>query len=182
MKRRPTQLEFALLGIVAPEPKSAYTVRKLFVDTPMRQFSSSPGSIYPALERLHADGLLSGRDEPGDRGRTRRVYSLTPRGRQRLRAWLAELPTREELANDVGSVFLRFSLMAGHLDDAEVVAFLDALEPLLIEYRDVMRKYVKQFRDQRARHAELGARNGVITFDGHLRWLREARERFRAAT
>ena len=45
------------------------------------------GSLYPALYRLEADGLVRGGWERGDaerRGPRRRIYRLTAKGRRRL--------------------------------------------------------------------------------------------------
>ena len=61
----------------------------------------SPGTLYPTLHRLEADGLLSSTQHVVD-GRTRRVYRATPAGRRALaedRHALAEL-AREVLGWD----------------------------------------------------------------------------------
>lgn len=45
------------------------------------------GSLYPALYKLEAAGLVKGAWEAGDsprRGPRRRIYRLTPKGRRRL--------------------------------------------------------------------------------------------------
>jgi DNA-binding PadR family transcriptional regulator len=61
----------------------------------------SPGTLYPTLHRLEAEGLLSSTQHVVD-GRTRRVYRATPAGRRALaedRHALAEL-AREVLGWD----------------------------------------------------------------------------------
>ncbi|MGW1707408.1 PadR family transcriptional regulator [Streptomyces sp. NPDC002206] len=61
----------------------------------------SPGTLYPTLHRLEADGLLVSEQRVVD-GRTRRVYKATKAGRQALaedRRALKEL-AREVLGND----------------------------------------------------------------------------------
>jgi DNA-binding PadR family transcriptional regulator len=61
----------------------------------------SPGTLYPTLHRLEADGLLQSRQHVVD-GRTRRLYRATTAGRAALaedRAALAEL-AREVLSHD----------------------------------------------------------------------------------
>jgi DNA-binding PadR family transcriptional regulator len=60
----------------------------------------SPGTLYPTLHRLEADGLLTSRQEVVE-GRTRRLYRATDAGRAVLaedRAALAEL-AREVLGS-----------------------------------------------------------------------------------
>lgn len=43
----------------------------------------SPGTLYPTLHRMEADGLLRSREEVVD-GRRRRVYTITRDGRRAL--------------------------------------------------------------------------------------------------
>jgi DNA-binding PadR family transcriptional regulator len=64
-------------------------------------YEISPGTLYPTLHRLEADGLLSSERRVVD-GRTRRVYRVTQQGRSALaedRAALADL-AREVLGSD----------------------------------------------------------------------------------
>ncbi|MFE2990602.1 PadR family transcriptional regulator [Streptomyces sp. NPDC059262] len=65
-------------------------------------YDISPGTLYPTLHRLEADGLLTSEQRVVD-GRTRRVYTATKAGKKALaedRRALREL-AREVLGNDV---------------------------------------------------------------------------------
>ena len=66
-------------------------------------YAISPGTLYPTLHRMEAEGLLrSQRRVVG--GRTRRAYRITPAGREALdveRRALREL-AREVLGHDAG--------------------------------------------------------------------------------
>ncbi len=55
-----TPLRLAILGLVAMHPQSGYDLRKIFETTPMGNFSSSPGAIYPALKSLEKKGRGGG--------------------------------------------------------------------------------------------------------------------------
>jgi DNA-binding PadR family transcriptional regulator len=67
---------------------SGYDIKRFLEDTVSHFWSESYGQIYPTLRSLEAEGSIRGEDEPGRRGRTRRVFRLTRAGRRRLRAWL----------------------------------------------------------------------------------------------
>lgn len=60
-------------------------------------YQVSPGTLYPTLHRLEADGLLISRREVVD-GRTRRVYQATSAGRAAL---AEDRRVLQELANEV---------------------------------------------------------------------------------
>ena len=57
----------------------------------------SPGTLYPTLHRLEADGLLVSHRQVVD-GRTRRVYRATPAGHAALNE---DRHTLRELVNEV---------------------------------------------------------------------------------
>ncbi|MFE8989960.1 PadR family transcriptional regulator [Streptomyces collinus] len=64
-------------------------------------YQISPGTLYPTLHRLEADGLLTSEQRVVD-GRTRRVYKATEAGKRALaedRRALAEL-ARDVLGDD----------------------------------------------------------------------------------
>jgi PadR family transcriptional regulator, regulatory protein PadR len=48
-------------------------------------FTWREGSLYPALHKLQADGLIAGQWEEKETGRKRRYYHITPMGREMLR-------------------------------------------------------------------------------------------------
>lgn len=60
-------------------------------------YEISPGTLYPTLHRLEAEGLLKSRAAV-EAGRSRRVYKITPEGRKVLRRTRKAL---RELADEV---------------------------------------------------------------------------------
>ncbi len=57
----------------------------------------SPGSLYPTLHKMEAEGLLRSHLDVVN-GRSRRLYAATAKGRRELAATRAQL---RELANEV---------------------------------------------------------------------------------
>jgi DNA-binding PadR family transcriptional regulator len=60
-------------------------------------YAVGPGTLYPTLHRLEAEGLLTSRKDVVD-GRARRVYTITARGRAALRE---DRRILKELADEV---------------------------------------------------------------------------------
>ena len=110
--RRLTNLEHLLLGLLHLKPASGYALRKTFASTPLGHYSDSPGSIYPALNRLRRRGLVRpAKDQPAT-GRGTVLVSLTANGLAELRSWLGRSVTLEEVRSDADGVMLRFVLSA----------------------------------------------------------------------
>ena len=76
-------LDTLLLASLEHGPQHGYAVKEALRTGSGAQFDLPTGTIYPALRRLEAAGLVRGTwSEAG--GRRRRTYELTPAGHQRL--------------------------------------------------------------------------------------------------
>ncbi|MDX1423271.1 MAG: PadR family transcriptional regulator [Kiloniellales bacterium] len=99
------------LGVLARGDASGYEIKKSFEEGPFAHIqAASFGSIYPALNRLSEDGLLTCREEPQDKRPDKKVYSITPAGREALAARLMTPPAPDRVSSD----FL-FILFFAHL-------------------------------------------------------------------
>ena len=76
-------LDGLILAVLAAEPLHGYAVIEALKQRTGGELSLPEGTVYPALHRLEADGLLKSEWSTGG-GRRRRVYSLTKRGHGEL--------------------------------------------------------------------------------------------------
>lgn len=85
-------LELAVLGLLLEAPMHGYELRKRLTGLLGAFRAFSYGSLYPTLRRMQADGLIA--EDAGPQGtlkrRARRVYQLTPLGRQRFSELVAD--------------------------------------------------------------------------------------------
>lgn len=83
-------LDGMILAVVATAPAHGYAVIEELRRRSAGTFDLPEGTVYPALHRLEAEGLLASTWASAS-GRKRRVYRLTRRGRsaleQRRREW-----------------------------------------------------------------------------------------------
>ncbi len=93
-------LDALLLAVVADGPVHGYAVVEQLRARSGGHFDLAEGTVYPALHRLEADGLLrSGWTTVG--GRRRRQYELSDRGRSAL--------------GDRSAEWRRFAAAVGHV-------------------------------------------------------------------
>jgi PadR family transcriptional regulator, regulatory protein PadR len=75
--------ELLILATLRSGPAHGYEIALAVERDSGGAFSFQHGTLYPILHRLEKDGLIEGGwDEDG--GRRRKVYGLTPRGREHL--------------------------------------------------------------------------------------------------
>jgi PadR family transcriptional regulator PadR len=76
-------LDALILAVVASGPLHGYAIIEELKRRSGGTLALPEGTVYPALHRLEAAGLLSSAWSEGD-GRRRRVYELTRRGQREL--------------------------------------------------------------------------------------------------
>ena len=119
-----TDFEQVLLGVIASEPRSGYGLKKMFSSSPASVYQPSPGALYPALRRLEERGLLHAEKQVSSGQRALRLYRLTDAGLAVFLEWLRTPVVPETVGAELGQHLMRFSLMEGYLERAEVIAFL----------------------------------------------------------
>lgn len=81
-------MEFVILGLLALHPMTVYEINKALERGVSLFYSASFGSINAAVDKMLAKGWISGQ-EAVDNGRNKRIFHLTPAGRQAFHDWLA---------------------------------------------------------------------------------------------
>ena len=76
-------LDALILAVLSDGPLHGYAIIEKLKRRSQGALELPEGTVYPALHRLEAAGLLSSVWSQGD-GRRRRIYELTRRGRREL--------------------------------------------------------------------------------------------------
>jgi DNA-binding PadR family transcriptional regulator len=84
-----TELAGAILSEIHHRgEQTAFRVRRSFALSPSLEWRGSAGSVYAAIKRLEADGMIKAR-VTGD-GRATRVLSITRQGRDAMFVWACD--------------------------------------------------------------------------------------------
>ncbi|MBJ7458029.1 MAG: PadR family transcriptional regulator [Thermoleophilaceae bacterium] len=105
------ELPLVLIALVATAPRHGYEIMSELTRLFGPRYRASPGSIYPAIEALQAEGLIEGRSD-----QERTVYTITAAGKRAL----------EDRADQLAAIELRL-----HVKLAES----DSLEALLTQFK-----------------------------------------------
>jgi transcriptional regulator len=79
-------LDLLILRTLALGPNHGWGIQQRIRQVSREALTVSQGSLYPALHRLEAAGLLASEMAPSENNRRARVYRLTATGRKRLTA------------------------------------------------------------------------------------------------
>ncbi|MFQ5561981.1 MAG: PadR family transcriptional regulator [Parvularculaceae bacterium] len=173
-KRELTPLELALLGLAAIEPQSGYALRKTFEDTPMRAYSSSPGSTYPALKRLGAAGLMKRAPDPKSGHKTKLVFHVTPNGVDAVKQTLRRPISIDDIRTDLRTLMLRFAFADRFLSPRQMRKSVRDFRGKLAAYIDELEAHMKTERKKLSKHGALILKSGIDTCKVHLKWADSA--------
>ena len=85
------RLRLYLLKLLDEAPRHGYEVIRLLQDRFLGVYAPSPGTIYPRLARLEEEGLVTHDEADG-----KKVYRITEKGREEIRARFDDLAELEE--------------------------------------------------------------------------------------
>ena len=171
----PTTLGYALMGLLDLEPRSGYALRQVFATSPMGLYSSSPGAIYPALKSLQKLGLVE-KSAPADVSNSKPVFNVTSKGKRVFQDWLKSPVTSEDVERREGELMLRFSMMAGHLNNKEIIDFLKSLEEKSREYHTSLIAYLDQHTQQMGPVPSAAVQCGIDLVQTRADWARKTRK------
>ncbi len=85
-------LKHIMLGMLG-DPCSGYDIKKNFERSMQNFWHAELSQIYPMLQKMQDEGLLTSKAGASSSGPTRRVYERTAAGLSELQAWLLGGPT-----------------------------------------------------------------------------------------
>lgn len=131
------------------QPTTVYQIRKLLNESPTTSFSTSPGKMYPIIERLRARGLIEAERVEGDGRKTER-FRVTKEGKAAVKAWVKAIRPVYLLPEDPLRTHAGFADMLGKVERAKWrIDLLAALKAKLIE----IERYAEEWPNAALTHA-----------------------------
>ena len=167
----PTLLDYAILGLIQNQPLSGYRIRKMFEETALGNYSSSPGSIYPALKRLQKFELV---EKTKLSASVKSQFQITQNGIQILQIWLSKPLEKREVEKKTDELFLRFAFMDMLVDYKHKIIFLKSFRDLLSSYIGELQEYHRNESDNMLLHGRLAFEHGIESYKTTLKWIKKA--------
>ena len=122
--------------LVRVQPATAYQLSKIYAESPVSNFGTSKGKIYPLIRRLKERGLIRSRPVPGDARGSERLES-SHRGREALRRWIKQIrPGHLLLEDPLRTMVQSFDMLTADERAAWIRQAREALEGKLQELEE----------------------------------------------
>ena len=121
------------LGVLADGEASGYEIKKQMEEGPLAHFYRAGfGSIYPALNKLDKEGLVTCTEMAQEKRPGKKIYRITERGKEAFREALCTRPCSDWVRSD----YLFMMFFADFLDSGRLE---EVYEGYLHEYRNAIR-------------------------------------------
>lgn len=164
-------LELAILGLLLDTPMHGYELRKRLTGLLGAFRAFSYGSLYPTLRRMQADGLIV--ENAGPQGtvkrRARRVYELTPAGRERFAELVVDTGP-QNYTDDGFGVHLAFF---GRTPAEARMRILEGRRRQVEERREGLRDAIGRASGSLDRYTRGLHQLGLESSEREVRWLNE---------
>ena len=168
---RITTLDFAILGLLSQSPRSGYAIRKEFETTALGNYSSSPGTIYPAIHKLKKLGLMA---QASDESENKRLLHVTAAGKKMFKDWLIQPVSEADIAKDSHILILKFAFMDHLAAPADKLVFLQSFIQHTANYLSYLKSYHQQASNAMPLHGRLAFEYGIASFETQLKWAKSA--------
>lgn len=173
----PTLLGYVLMGMLNQLPRSGYDVRVEMESASAGHFSSSPGSIYPALQQLKKNGFIDSEVVHRSRLKPREVFHVTEKGKKTLRAWLRKRLAVSDLRDNLAELMLRFRFMEDTASNEETLRFLTDFRRKAKTYGSILNAQTR-VQAESSPHLALSLQREIAMVKMHIEWAGQAIETF----
>ena len=133
----------------------------------MGNYSSSPGTIYPATRKLQKLGFIV--QETKKNG----LLKITDEGKIRMKSWLTQPLTSEMVTKEFHVLILKFAFMDHLVSQQEKVTFLESFSQLTKTYLKSLEAYGQSEEAlQLPVHSRLSFEYGFANLKTQLSWIR----------
>lgn len=120
-------LKYGLLGLLNYSSKTGYELDKIFKGSLNFFWQAQTSQVYRELNSMEKEGLLTSNIEHQEGKPNKKVYSITPAGKQALEQWLAEDNLSDTMAIRFGFlVKLFFAAGRSHSENLQTLKHFQA--------------------------------------------------------
>lgn len=167
-----TTLDYIILGLIQQQPLSGYKIRKTFEDTALGNFGGSPGTIYPALNRMEKNKLIEKLDVAGS---SKSNFSITESGLAELRSWLTAQPSETEVKKNPELLVLKFAFMDPMIPQEQKLEYLETMKYELKTYLNALEHFFRKEKNSMPLTGRIAFKHGLLSYRTSLEWCELAK-------
>ena len=173
--KKPNKTKLAILGLLSIKPLSGYEIRKHIQNSLSHFWAESNGQIYPALNLLMKENLITLSTQQSSRKKICNTYSITEIGLIELKKWLQKEDDEKNVRRDENLLKLFFGKNMSK--ESCIQRFKNTKQKLLNkldEYTNILQEIQKKSDSPHYIYWELTLKNGISSVQAEINWCRES--------
>ncbi len=166
-----TDLDYSILGLLNQNPLSGYRIRMIFSTTALGNFSSSPGTIYPALTRLVKIGLIEKKKQ--SKTKNQEIFYITKKGISALTEWILKPIIKNDITKRIEMVLLRIAFMDALNIKERKQKFLESFKVSIQNYIFELKDYYSKESSNMPMSGRLAFEHGIESYQLTLKWVQK---------
>lgn len=158
-----------ILGLLFQQPMSGYDVKQYLESLGWLVGSPSFGAIYPALHGLLEDGLVTLEIVAYENKPPRKIYTITPAGKQILDEWIHQ----PLLSGASSRAFIMRLLLSTHLSHEGLAAHLRQRHQQVTEQQAALERTIQETDPPTNSGQRLAFDYGMTIANTELAWLED---------
>ncbi len=156
------------LGVLTMGDATGYEIKKTFEDRLDLIFHASFGSIYPALNKLTDEGLVSCREMSQEKRPDKKVYSITAAGRYRFLEEIMKKPADDRFRSEYLA-----TMMFSHLLPASTISQL--IDERIADRTEKIASMMEDCPEKSPNSEQFMCGYGVAVYQAEIDYLNENR-------
>lgn len=170
MKKSKNTTKFAILGLLTISPLSGYGIRSIIKTSISYFWSESNGQLYPNLNQLLKEGLITTEQEKGKGKKSPIIYSITLSGREALKTWLQD-PEEKVVHRDENLLKLFFgSNLPKTYSIERLLARSKKLKKEIHDYQNIQKFIQTKVDSLHYLYWQISLNNGIMLAKADLKW------------
>ncbi|MCK5148307.1 PadR family transcriptional regulator [bacterium] len=170
-------VKYAILGLLNMEPMSGYDIKK-HIETGIKHFwNMSYGSIYPRLNKLTQEQLVTKKIINQEGKPNRIIYSITEKGEDELYGWQTQ---GTEIAQKYDTLLLKIFISQNLSRDEQIALINDyreKIEEKFLFFKKSESDFLKKSYESEKRFLYyITLRSGILNYEAKLKWMDETLE------
>lgn len=171
------KIDMVILGLLAHDNLTGYDIKKMIDNSISFFWKGSFGSIYPALAAMENEGkVVKLSDNKNTVGREKICYQITEKGKETLAEWISDTRAVNDLKYETLLKLFFGGIVQNCVSIANIIAFEKEIAEDLAILRVCKENLSKALDERDHIFYYLTVSFGVETYEGYLRWCKEAKE------
>lgn len=170
-------IKYAILGLLHRKDLHGYRIKQLIERDFGTMWTVNYGQIYPTLQKMRDEALLTMKEIPRPNSPPRKLYSITKKGKDEFVVWLNSQPEKQMIIRD--PFLLRFPFF--DLGDKDIAVHIIRQQIDLYQRQiDERMQHLSQ-RSRQNQYASLVSELGLELNQTMLRWLNRTSEELQSS-